>query len=349
VTVSLTDFFLVVADGTTALGQVTTYESLTITARLNDVSSWELTLPTQTEAARLFLDAQRPRLIIRDGTGNVFRSGPRIRVEREVDEEGDTLTIYGVDDLIWLARRMAHPEPGTAVPPYDDQAYDTRSGPSSQVIAAYVDANAGPAAVPARRVPGLTVPVPAPLGPTVKTSARYQNLLELVSRMANRAALGIEVRDLVFIVYEPTPAVAVFSEGLGTLGSWSHAEEAPLINHVYVAGGGAGRHRLIREYSDAASVERWGRFEGFEDKRDTTDPLEMDEAGAEVLAEIPTDELELQAVDTTSQAYGTDWNLGDQARVTVDGQVFTDVIREVTITAEANRPTTVVPTIGGAK
>ena len=140
----------------------------------------------------------------------------------------------------------------------------------------------------------------------------------------------------------------MFSQELGTLAGWTSMTEAPEVNYVYVAGGGKGQNRLIREYSDPASVSAWGRVEGFDDRRDTTDTAELDEAGAEVLADgIPTPELELTAVDTESQRFLDDWQLGDKATATLDGQVITDVIREVTITLEANTPPVVTPTIGG--
>ena len=271
-----------------------------------------------------------------------------VRFERTVDIDGDMLTVSGVDDMVFLRRRLAHPQPATAAPPYSSQAFDTRTGPSSQVIAAFVNANAGPTAHTARRVPGLTVPVPAPMGPTVTVSARYQNLLDLIQRMAARAGLGVEVRDLEFTVFEPTGPSAVFCQELGTLAGWVHAVESPDVNYVYVAGGGAGASRIIREYSDADSLAAWGRVEEFQDRRDTTATAELDEAGAETLADgIPAPELELTALDIASQTFLRDWQLGDQATVSFDGQIITDIIREVTINLEANTPPVVTPTVGG--
>lgn len=343
-----TDFSLVVADGSTWLGEIDVYEAATIIARFNDISTWELTLPTASTAATLFLEAAQPRLIVNSAPGVVFRSGPVVRFERTVDVDGDMLVLSGTDDMVWLARRLAHPDPSKPAPPYNGQAYDTRTGPSSQVIAGFVDANAGPAATPNRRVPGLVVPVPAPLGPVVKVSARYQNLLELVQRQAARARLGIEIRDLVFSVFQPAGPKAVFSQELGTLAGWVESRESPELNHVYVAGGGVGVNRLIREYSDTASLTEWGRVEAFDDRRDTTDTAELDEAGAEALADgIPAPELELAVLDTAAQRFLVDWQLGDKATATVNGHVVTDVIREVTLQLDGNAPPMVTPVIGG--
>ena len=86
----------------------------------------------------------------------------------------------------------------------------------------------------------------------------------------------------------------------------------------------------------------------FQDRRDTADTAELDQAGAETLAAgIPAPELELQAVDTESQAFLTDWQLGDQATVSFDGQTITDIIREVTINLDGNTPPLITPTVGG--
>ena len=340
------DVELFAADGSTELGVIDVYESASIEARFNDVSTWEMTLPTKAAIADLLLNAYRPRVVIRIA-GVTFRSGPMIRVEREVSLDGDLLTLAGTDDLVWLRRRLAHPQPSKATPPYNGQAYDTRTGAASVVMAGFVDANAGPAAVAGRRVEGRTVPPPAALGPTVTVSARYQNLLDLITRTAARAKLGVEIRDLAFTVFQPAGPSSVFSVDLGTLAGWIEAKEAPEINYVYVAGGGRGTARIVREYTDAASRDEWGRFEGFDDRRDTTATAELNEAGEEVLAEIPTPELQLEVLDTPSQMFLRDWQLGDKATVRLDDRTITDVIRSVTITLEPNAPPMVSPIIGG--
>ena len=284
---SSTDFTLFAADGPDRLGQIEGYEAAQIVARFNDVSTWQLTAATDTPGARLLLEAEHPRLVVETTPEMVFRSGPVTHIERQTGADGDLVTFSGVDDLIYLRHRLAHPEPGTAAPPYDTQAFDTRTGPASAVIAGFVDANAGEAAHADRRVPGLTVPVPADLGPDITVSARYQNLLTMIQRLAARARLGIEIRDLEFFVFEPAGPRAVFSSDLGTLAGWSETVEAPAVNHVYVAGGGRGVNRIIREYSDGESVAAWGRIEGFDDRRDTTVTAELDQAGEEVLAGDP--------------------------------------------------------------
>ena len=341
------DFSLVVADGTTELALIDTYETASFIARHNQVSTWEITLPSVTEAARLFIGATRPRLIVY-ARGEIWRSGPVIRFERVMDTDGDMLTVAGVDDMIWLRRRLAHPQPAKTAPPYDGQAYDVRTGNAAQVIAAYIDANAGPAAVPARQVPGLTVPVPAPAGGSGTWRARYQNLFDFIAPIARNRSLTVEIRGLDVAITAATPVRAFFSVDLGTLAGWSSGIEAPELNYVYVAGAGTGTARLIREYSNGSSVSQWMRMEGFEDRRDTSVTAELDEAGAEALADADISAtVEMTTLDTVSQSFLTDWKLGDTAVATIGGVTVTEVIAEVNVALEPNAPPTVTPVLGG--
>jgi hypothetical protein len=340
---------LIACDWQTPLAEVDSFQSATIIARFNAVSTWELVLPPTTAAARVLLDSNLPRLLIVNAdTGDVLRSGPPVRFERTSSADGELLTLSGVDDLVWLRRRLAHPQPGSAAPPYSTTAYDTRTGSASQVLAGYIDRNAGPSAVTARQVPGLTVPTPAAFGPTVTMSARYQNLLEFLVAAANAARLGIRIRNLVADVYQPTGS-AVFSVDLGTLAGWQSVEEAPDLNYVYVAGGGEGTARLIREYQDTSSVLGWGRAEAFQDRRDTTATAELDQSGAETLADgAHPPGVTMEALDTVGQRFLRDWNVGDLATVRIGSTTITDVITEATIELEENTPARVTPVIGGS-
>jgi hypothetical protein len=336
----------VVADWKTPLALVEAYERGMIAARFNAVSSWELVLPSEGKAAQAFLSADRPRLLVRHGD-EVFRSGPVIRAERQAELDGDFLTLTGADDLVWLQRRLAHPTPALAAPPYNTQAYDAQTGAASSVIAGYVDRNAGPGAVTARQVPGLTVPPPAAFGPVVSVQARYDNLLDFVAGIANAAGLGIEVHDLAFQVFQPSGA-AVFSVELGTLAGWTSTREAPSANYVYAAGQGEGQARTIREYQDGQSFLDWGRFETFLDRRDTNDPAQLDQAGAEALADgVRVDTVDMEALDTPAQEFLTDWTLGDIATAYVGNQAIRQIIAEVDIELEPNAPARITPVLGG--
>lgn len=339
-------FKIIVAEWQTQLAQVDTFTSATLVARHNAVSAYELVMPADTEAARAILTAARPRILFVTEDG-VLRSGPVIRLHRSFAADADVLTVNGVDDLAWLARRLAHPEPGVSAPPYNHQAYHTISGAASQVIADFVSWNAGPKAILNRQVPGLQVPVPVALGPQVKLSARYQNLLDFVTPTAKAAGLGFRVRDLIFETFVPSGS-ARFSVELGTLASWESAMDAPDVTYVYVAGQGEGMARTIRELYDQPALMAWGRFETFQDRRDTADAAELDQAGRETLADsLHPPSIVLSTLDTQAQEFGRDWNVGDTAYYKLaDGTPVRDVIVEAKIELQPNRPPIITPVMG---
>jgi hypothetical protein len=321
------------------------FESAEFVGRVNDISTWTVTLPTDTEAGRMFVADTFARLeIVLDGA--VWRSGPVTHLKRSVEIDGDTLAVSGVDDTVWLARRNAHPQPGTAAPPYGGSSYDVRTGTVAVVLADLVRVNAGPGAVTARRVPGLAVPVPAPAGPTITVNARWQNLLTLAQDTARPHGIVFDVVDLSFRAYIPPDRGAVFSAGLETLAGWTATTEAAQANHVVVAGGGEGTARLIREASDAASIASWGRAETFVDQRQTVDVVQLDKAATEALATgVKPATVVFTPLDTDAQRFGRDWTLGDTVTVKAGGLTVIDQVREVHVTLD-DAGATVTPSVG---
>jgi len=329
--------------------QVDLYHSLALVIRHNAVSTWALELPTDSEAGAAFLDLENPRLIVKYKNQTV-RSGPLTHTERVVSVVGDDLRLNGVDDLAWLGGRVAHPTPALAAPPYNTQGYDVRTGNAAQVLAQYIDVNAGPSAVAARRVPGLVVPVPAAAGPSgVTLSARYQSLAEFVLSNAEAYGLGVRIVDLSVSVAAPANTGAVFSLELGTMASLAAVADAPTSNFVYVAGQGTDTSRLIVEVSDAPSLATWGRFETFQDRRDTNDTAQLTQAGRETLTQaVKAPSVEFEVLDSPSQAFLTNWRVGDLATVQVGGEVRTDVIREVTVRLDGGKAVQMTARIGSS-
>ena len=325
--------------------QVDPYESAEIVGRVNDVSTWQVTLPTATEAGRLFIIDTFARLeVVLDA--EVWRSGPVTHLERTVDVDGDMLQVSGSDDTIWLQRRNAHPQPASAAPPYSTSAYDVHTGPMSQVLAQLVNVNAGPGAVPGRRVPGLTVPTPAPAGPVITVSARWQNLLTLMQDTARPDGLIFDIEELAFHAYEPADPGVVFSAGLETLAGWKMVAEAAKANFVVVAGQGEEAARLIRESADTDSSAIWGLAETFQDRRDTADIAELDKAAVETLASSVTPiTVVFTPLETDGQTFGRDWSLGDLVTVNAGGLTVHDQVREVHVTLD-DQGATVIPSVG---
>jgi hypothetical protein len=327
--------------------QVDVYVSCEAVAKVNDVSTWTVTLPADTDGARFFATQPFARLeIVLDAA--VWRSGPITQFKREVNLDGDTVTASGVDDTAWLARRVAHPQPGSLGPPYSTTAEDIHTGPIHQVLCDLVNVNAGPGAIPARSVPGLSIaPVVGPAA-VIIVKARWDNLLTLCQNTAAPWRAIFAVRDLTFEARFAQDRGAIFSEGFGTLAGWVLTSDAPTANQVYVAGGGEGVDRIIRESVNLDSYGAWGRVETFVDQRQTVDPVDLDKAAAEALATgVKPVTVAFTPIDTPTQAFGHDWTLGDTVTVVAGDLIVVDQVREVHVKLDA-AGASVTPSVGQA-
>lgn len=337
---------LFVTDGAgVRVAQIDPYEKCEVFARVNDVSTWELTLPTDTPAGRLFTTDPRARLLVTFEHAT-WRSGPVRHLEREVDVDGDWLKVAGVDDTVWVARRLAHPQPTKAAPPYNVFAYDVKTADVATVLAHLARVNAGEGAVASRQVPGFTAPDPVPAGPTVTVAARWQNLLALLQDTARPAGIVFDVVDLEFHAYAPVDRGAVFSAGLETLGGWKMTADAPEANKAVVAGGGEGTARTIVEVRDSTSVNTWGLAETFVDQRQTTATLELQQAGLEAIAAgVKPTSVVFTPLETPGQRFGRDWFLSDLVTVQAGGLTVHDQIRQIHLELSGDG-VTVTPSVG---
>lgn len=328
---------------------IETYSKAEAVAKINDISTWSLDLPTATEAGRYLSSTPFARVeFVLDA--EIWRSGPVTKFQRQVDLDGDHLTVSGVDDTVWLGRRLAHPEPGSVAPPYDDNANDVHTGSVTEVLSALVNVNAGPLAIPKRQVPGLTVvpPVPGPAGPPITVQTRWQNLLTVLQDTARPAKVMFEVVDMAFRAFVPGDQGAVFSAGFETLAGWTLTTEAPTADYVVVGGGGQGTARLFLEKANQPVIDTWGRIESFIDQRQTVDPVQLDKAATEALAAgAKPVAVTFVPIDTPGQRFGHDWRLGDTVTVVAGDLIVVDQVREVHVTIDPDRAT-VVPSVGQA-
>lgn len=342
------------------VAEVDDYTSLEAVLRFRRLSAWALTLPADTDAAQALLEPGAGLVIVRDG--ETILSGPRVKFERKWSAAGDLLQVSGVDDLVHVAGRLAHPDPAVGiVAGATGQSHDVRTGALETVLRAYVNVNAGPGALAARQVPGIALEaVDAGQGSTVTGRARWQGLLEFLDGLAVVGGdLGFRVRDegagiLRFEVYTPTDrsTSAIFAPEFGNLAGFTYSAGRPRVTHVVVGGGGVGISRTYTEET-AAAAATWGRIEGFRDRRDTTDPVELEETATEFLAENgPVAGLSISPLDTDAVTYGVDYALGDRVTVRVAGVPISDVVREVTIvldeSGETVKPQVAAPSTGAA-
>jgi hypothetical protein len=327
------------------VAEIDDFTKAEIVQRFNGTGAWLLDVPAR--LAGLF-DFTSGVVFVRDG--RTVMSGPVTGLQRVRDESRDALTVSGPDDNCWLDRRLVLPVPSG--PPYPT-AYDVRRGAAETVLRGYVEANAGPAARPERRVPGLMLAADLLRGGTVTGRGRFQTLHELLRPLALAGGdLGYRIvqqgNGLEFSVFAPTDRTrtAIFSEGLGNLAGFSYEAHAAEANYIIVGGQGVGATRTIVERGDSSSIVAYGRVEVFKDRRDTDDPVELQQAIDEELAErADRVGLSIAPVDTEGLRFGVDYDLGDRVTVMVDGTPVRDLLREVTFRLGADGET-VTPTVG---
>lgn len=336
------------------LGRLT---SLNVTARYNDVGSWSLTIPLGSAQASLFTQTAGVIIHYGDETGPVLMSGPVWQIEEEWNEQNPgagTLVVTGKSDEKVIAERLAYQVPTSVATSQSASEYDRQTGVGETVIKSYVNRNAGPGALLARRVAGLTIETDAARGSTVKGSARMTPLADLITPLALSAGLGWRVvqvgTGLEFQIYAPTDrtATARFSPELRNLGSFKRTRTAPSVTAAVVGGQGDGTARTFVENIDTTAQTAWGtRAELFIDRRDTADAVELAQAATEALVESgPQTGLALATVDNAQLVFGTNYGLGDRVTVEYGSTVVADVLREVEITWNAQDGPSLRTTVG---
>jgi hypothetical protein len=350
-----------VRDGATLapVGQLDRFTRLNLVERWCGVGRWVLDAPLAAPGVSLFLETSDAGIIVEDdATKRIVFSGPVGRgpdgaptIVRTVAEEGGTLgsniQIMGSCDNQWLADRVAHPQPLTADPPYSGQEHDVITGPSTSVLLQLIDRNAGPTAVAARQVAGLTLAADPAQGTTITARARWQNLLTYLAELAVAGGAGFEVRqqNRVLTATARVPrdlsADVAFSLEFGNLAGFSYSVAPVTGTAIYAGGQGEG---TAREVLTATGSGR--RVELFVDRRDLADTTELDVAAVVALAEATgKTSLTIEPIDTPSALYGRHYRLGDIVAVVVDGVRTVDNIQTVETRVEGGRTTRTI-TVG---
>ena len=354
---------LVLGPGRVLKGRVEDYTALTCTPRYCDVGTFSMTVPWDSPSGQLFtLSAPfTDRLVIRRRSdAKVIMSGPvnRPAVARGGNDPAFALTVGGVSDEVWLAAREARPLPTAAIGSQTD-AYDVTPATTvaETALRHYVNTNAGPGALSARQVAGLVLEaVDGAKGTANAFSARFDNLLELLQRIALAGGVGFRVRQdpnvgaqLLFSVYAPVDRRASlrFSWANNNLLASTYEVLAPTVNAAVSAGGGDGTARIFREVV-GTTVGDWGRFEQFIDQRQTTVVAELDTAAqTAITAGDAQAYVTFTPLDAPGYRYGADYDLGDLVTIEpVPGLTVVDRVREVLIT-DTPGVTRYEPRVGG--
>jgi hypothetical protein len=314
--------------------------------RFNNVGTWEATLAVGSRMGEL-LRQPGYGIIVSTADGTLL-SGPVTQVvtTQSTRDTVGTYKISGVTDEVVLADRLAFPEPSNPDVTTQTVASDQRSGDAETVIKGYVDANIGPDAPVERVAPGLSVAPSLERGITVLGSARFKQLLETITPLADLAGLGFNITQqgtgLVFDVYEPTDRSAFIRLDLenGRLTRSEFALAQPLATRVIVAGQGEGVDRVFveRTSTDAETAEEtWlRRVEVFTDRRDTAEIAELEQAGDEILVQDGKTRIgvSISPSDDQTMLFGVDWNLGDKVTCVVGSTEIQAIVTEVGISVK---------------
>lgn len=331
------------------LGEIDDFRSLTAPLRYNRTSDWQLELDGDSPGVEM-LSLTGGLIVERDGA--TLFSGPVVGINRKREGSRSTVTVSGFTDTVWLERRLAAPV--TAGPPYTAAAYHTVNGVAETVMRTYVNDNLGPGAVADRRLVRFALAADGLRGTTVKGSARFGSLLELLQGLALAGGdIGFRVvqsgEALEFQVYQPADktSTAVFSVEFGNLRGYEYQQTVPSATYAYVAGEGEGTARVIVEGGDATAITDYGRFETFRDRRDTSDVPTLEQQRSETLDEMQAKTaLSISPIDTDAVTFGTHYNLGDRVKVVIDGVAIQDVVREVLLTVTSDRGEVLTPVLG---
>jgi Siphovirus ReqiPepy6 Gp37-like protein len=294
-----------------------------------------------------------------DGAGVRF-SGRVVSLRRSGDR---TCAVSFDSDLASLWGRIVYPTPSLAITAQTVDYGHVLSGPAETVALGFIAANAGPSALAARRILGLTVPLSLGRGGAVSLTARLDILGKLVADIADAAGLRIRVLQdgtALGVVVDPAPdltSTARFGTdsagGPGLLSpDWSWQIDEPDVTAATVAGGGQGTARVFRERLDSAASIAWGRrTETLIDQRQTSVLTELDKAGDDaLLSGAKPVTISAPVLDSPSLRLGTDVPVGSLVSLDLDGDVITERLRTITTVIGSGRgvPSTQVTGLVGS-
>lgn len=290
-------------------------------------------------------------------------SGPIVKIDRGAYES----TVSGWSDTMRLNDRLILPDPSKPVTSQTTD-YDNRVGAAETVLLGYIDANAGPGAIAARRTAKLRLPSSQGRGSRASVQGRLDKLLAVVEDVAETGQLHVEVVHdedaagpfLAVTVRPVTDRSANVRFGTtgaftgGTVGDdWSYTLERPTLTDAIVAGGGEGAARVLVERTSADAEAAWGaRIEELVDQASTTNYDDLVQSGDDALSDAAAPvSISFTVSDSTDVRYRRDWRIGDRVAVDIDGLSLTDVVREVTTSVERSdgSPTETITGVVGSR
>ncbi|MEU3351300.1 siphovirus ReqiPepy6 Gp37-like family protein [Streptomyces sp. NPDC037389] len=367
------------------IGEIDTWIKMDLVIRFCQQGTWQILVKDRTPQAQL-LQRGGGIIVWQDGVNFPIFSGQIEFFQRYWTVEQHTgagsVFVGGKCDNKLAYGRLAFPDPSKPVG-QQYQAKDSRSasGPAGQALWWELDHAIGSKALPDRQVAGVDVGVNPLVGDTVADNLRFDVLgtkLEEWCRTKNvgyRFVHDPDRKRIVLDVFKPHDKTKTvrFAPELGNLREYTWTLTAPRVTRAIVACQGEGADRYITQKVDEEAEKEWNlQIEQFIDRRDL--PLKTDPAtGKPVKAKTEVSDADFEAakkavieaaenalregarngnfqiypIDTEQLKFGRDYFVGDKVTVAVDGEEYTDVVREVNISVEdGGRVSAVTPKIG---
>lgn len=281
-----------------------------------------------------------------DETGAAKFTGFLAQPDKAGLTRSSTLTFTG--DLFRALARFVYPVPDHVWGDWGTASHDTVTGPAETRLLHYLDVNAGPSAITARRVAGLTIPATGGRGPTGTSSERFTAMTDLVAALGEEGNLRVTCLrsfdgSLPLVITQP-PDLTATAEGPRLLDEdWTHSWAIPTATVALVAGGGEGTGRTSQETVNPTDESDWAiRIETFVDQRDSTDVDELVKSGEDALTEAQgAREVRANVKATTEVPVGT------KVALRIDGELVTDRVRQIsTVIGGEGATSTVTPIFG---
>jgi len=341
------------------------WSNLKVTRNDNAPHSGELTVTARPEVMSLLQPGNR-LVVMRDGV--IWTAGP-MEVPQDWQEglsgpDGGSddpppgeVTVNFTNDLAVIAGRLTYPNPAQAASAQTVENYVRTSVNAETLLRDLVNLNAGPGALPERRVPRLVLGAVAGVGTTTSLTTRFEPLgdvLRSVALSGGDLAFGtVQVGDQIeFRVWErrDLTSTARFSFDLNNLRHVHYKLSAPTVTAAIVGGSGEGTARTIVEVTDTDAESTWWRVEKWVDQGGVADDAngELTRAGQEELASgaAPV-ELSTLTVDTEDLQAGRDFAVGDLVTIALPtGVEVAEYVRSDTLTATPDGGESVVSVIG---
>lgn len=307
--------------------------------RNNDISTFSIDVNANSAMWNRF---ERGWHIALYDEGRQMLTGVPDRISESSAKGVRDVTLSGISHMRYLQDMVTIPDPTKPVNQQGDSAYYKTAGLAEAVVKDLVRTHLGQSARLENRRP-ITVDTNGSRGRSVSINSRFQNLLEEVKMLASAGGVRVFTR---MEVNEPGHEVR-FSVGEGrdlhrsvrlsqingAVDGYTLEESAPTVTRVLVGGQGEGSARtlVIRQGNE----NDWGvNVLQFQDRRDTDDLADLQQAGDETLAEgQAAASITVEINDLPNLRFGERFDLGDTVTVELEtGAVIVDVVQSVDIT-----------------